>query len=456
MFKKTLIALTVAGVAFNASAALTIDAGGVGATAKGQLISAEGVANTASLTPTAVTAELGGTLTNYTSIDKIRVTVTGGTLTPATDVAVAWNDVDNTEGAAGGSTADLATLGTVTYPSTSVALIDLATADESKVSAYRTAGDTFVITGLDIAPTSIATGAEISYTVEILSSVGGAVVDTKTGVVATVVNQFASKVSASAGTVDIDVGDDRLTFVGDVKTDAITVDVTSAQVDHAAATAETEALTTVLNGSFGFLGSTTTLVAAQVGTTTGTPSVATDFSSVTEAQAAFAGGVFDGAGADTTSETYTITVNGTTHVLAPQTFSVDVDFDYADAASKAGSYSNTLSGGAWTLNGASAYIPFMPFQSAFSQAITVANKGSVPGAITVDWVYNGTTVTTPLTVMAAANTVTDISSAVRAAAAANGVVGNAALTIVVNSPTGDIKVKALYYSKADKDRGLVL
>jgi hypothetical protein len=460
MFKKTLLALAIAGTAFTASADLAITAGGVGATAKGQLISAEGVANTTSLAPAAVTATVSGTLTNYASMDKIRVTITGGTLTPATSVAVAYNKVAGS----GTSVANLATLGAVTYPDTTTALIDLVTADEDQIDGDTgtiAATDTFVITGLDITPTSIAVGAEITYKIEVLSSVGGAVIDTKTGVVATVVNQFASKVSTKFGTNEIDVGDDRLSFVAsptNVLADALTVDITSAQVDHAPASAVGEVLTTVLGGSFGFLDADASgaVDTGSVTTATTSPAVAADFSTVTEAQAAFGAGIFDGLAADAAQEVYTITVDGTDHVIAPQTFSVDVDFDYADAATKAGSYTTTLSGGAWTLNGASAYIPFMPFSSAFSQAVTIANSGAVAGAVTVDWVYAGTTVSTPLTIMAAGKSVTDISTQLRAAAAANGVTGNAALTIVVNSPNADIQVKALYYSKADKDRGIVL
>lgn len=455
MLKKSLIALAIASTAFNAAADLTIAAGGSGG-AKGQLISAEGVVNTSSLAPTAVTATVSGTLTNYASIDKIRVTVTGGTLTPATQVAVAYNKVAGS----GTSVANLATLGTVTYPDTTTALIDLVTADEDQIDGTTgtiAATDNFVITGLDIAPTSVAVGSEITYKIEILSSVGGAVVDTKTGVVATVVNQFSAKVGTKFGATDIDVGDDRLSFEGGVTSDALVVTASSALVDHAPASAVGEVLTTVLNGSFGFLdGDASGAVdAGTITTTTTSPVVATDFTTVTEAQAAFGAGIFDGLALDTASETYTITVDGTTHVIAPQTFTVDVDFDYADAATKAGSFSTTLAGGAFALNGASAYIPFLPFGSAFSQSVTVSNSGSVAGAVTADWAYNGTTVSTPLNVTAAANSVTDISTALRAAAAANGVVGNAAVTIVVNSPNNDIEVKAIYYSKADRDRAVV-
>lgn len=286
MLKKSLIALAIASTAFSAAADLTIAAGGSGA-AKGQLISAEGVVNTSSLTPTAVTATVSGTLTNYASIDKIRVTITGGTLTPATQVAVAYNAVAGT----GASVANLATLGTVTYPDTTIALIDLVTADEDQIDGTAgviAATDDFVITGLDITPTSKAAGAQISYKVEVLSSVGGAVVDTKSGVVATVVNQFSTKVGTKFGTNDIDVGDDRLSFEAspsNVLADSMVVTVTSAAVDHAAATAVGEVMTTVLNGSFAFLDADASgkVDTGSVTTTTGSPAVNAGLTTVTEA-----------------------------------------------------------------------------------------------------------------------------------------------------------------------------
>jgi hypothetical protein len=141
--------------------------------------------------------------------------------------------------------------------------------------------------------------------------------------------------------------------------------------------------------------------------------------------------------------------------LAPQTFTSSVSFDYTDALGEDQSFTDSLSAGAWTLNGDSAFIPFMPFNSAFAQSITVTNNGTVDGAITVDITANGETNTHLLTEVAVANGVTNITAGVKAAAATDGVTGNAAITVVTNSPSDDITVSALYYSKADADRGIV-
>lgn len=461
MFKKTLIALAIAGTAFNAAATLTINAGGAGATSKGQLISAEGVANTSSVTVSAVTATVSGTVTNYASADKIRVTITGGTLTPATSLAIAYNDTDDTQAGGAGSVANLVTTGTVTYPSTTEALLALGGAGKTAVTGYVTATDTFVVSGLDITPNSKAAGAEISYKIEVLSSVGGAVIDTKTGVVATVVNQYSAKLAVatdSLGGAKIDVGDGRLTFVTDAKIDFAKVTVASAQVDHAAADADGKVLKTVLNGSFGFLDADADgdVDTGTITTTTASPVISDDFTTVTEEAAAVSTGDFDGAAADSTFETFTITVDGEEHVLVPQTFTVDVSLPYVDDNGKGGTFTESVAVGSWVLNGSSAEIPFLPFGSAYSQSVTVTNTGSVAGAVTADITFNGTTTNVDLGMNAAAKSVTDISSALRAKVASLGLTtGNARVNVVVNSPSDDIAVKAVYYSKADKDRAVM-
>jgi hypothetical protein len=447
MFKKTLLALAIAGAAFNASAALTITSGGSGADGQ-QLISMEGASNSTTVAPTDIVATLslvGGT---YASASKIRVTVTGGTLTPATDATFDWSV----------GPLDLVPTSTITYPSSNV--VELAfTGGAAAETAVRAAANTNTLTigGLDITATSFAKGATVSYLVEVLSSVGGAVIDTKSGVVTEVVEQFTADVSADFGTSKVDVGDDRLNFVNDGVSEAVTVDIDSIKVDHLAADATAYAPTFVLNGSFGFLGTVAAdiVTAGDVTSSTGSPVINAGLTTVTEVASDFAVD-FDGvAAAATKSETITLIADGKTQVLAPQTFTVDVSFNYDDDETKKGTFAENLAGGAWTLNGDSAYIPFMPFNSAFAQSITVTNTGTVPGAITVDITANGDTKSHLLTAVAGAETITNITGEIRAFAAADGVTGNAAITVVTNSPSGDISVSALYYSKADADRGIV-
>jgi hypothetical protein len=453
MFKKTLLALAIAGTAFNAAATLTIAAGGSG-TGGVQLISMEGASNSTAVAPTAVTATLSAVGAAYASSSKIRVTITGGTLTPATDATFSFYD----DSAA--TTTNLVTTGTVSYPSSNV--VELAfTAAGAAETAVRAAAndDTLTVGGLDITATSFAKDATISYLIEVVSNVGGAVIDSKSGTITKVVEQFSASIATGAdfGTSQIDVGDGRLNFVNDGTSEGVTVDLNGIKVDHLKADANTYAPTYVLNGSFGFLGTVAAdiVTAGDVTSTTGTPVLNAGLTSITEVAATFGAGNFDGVAADTTAETITLIADGKTQVLVPQTFSVDVSFNYDDAATKKGTFAKTLSGGAWTLNGDSAFIPFMPFSSAFAQSITVTNSGSVAGTITVDITANGVTKSHTLTAMAGAKKVTDITAEVKAFAAADGVTGNAAINVVTNSPSADISVSALYYSKADKDRGIV-
>jgi hypothetical protein len=456
MFKKTLLALAIAGTAFGASATLTLDAGSVvtATGTKAQVISAEGAANTTSFAMPAVVATTSGTVTGYATTDKIRVTITGGTLTPATNVGLAYTVV----GGSGVSVANLATSGTVTYPSTTVAMVALATADANQINGTTgalAATDTFTVSGLDIAPTSVAAGSTVTYKVEVLSSVGGAVIDTVTGTVAVVATQLSASVTADLGTNDIDVGDDRLSFDNSgskVLTDSLGVTAASAKVDLLSIVATAEKATTVLTGSFGFLDTNADgkVTAADAGTTSAT--INTAFTTATVVGAATG---FDGSAAQTSIVTTNFTVDGKTQVLVPQTFSVDVEFDYVDAENKDATFAKTLTGGAWTLNGDSAFIPFMPFSSAFAQSITVTNSGTVAGTITVDITANGDTKSHTLTAVAGAEMVTNITGEIIAFAKADGVTGNAAINVVTNSPSADISVSALYYSKADADRGIV-
>ena len=96
----------------------------------------------------------------------------------------------------------------------------------------------------------------------------------------------------------------------------------------------------------------------------------------------------------------------------------------------------------------------MPFGTEYAQSITVANKGTVEGAITVTLVANGNTYTKTLSAVAAAKSVTNISLEVAAFAAESGVTGNAYVNVVANAPAGNIAVKGVYYHKASADRVL--
>jgi hypothetical protein len=464
MFKKTLLALAIAGVAFNAAATLGLDAGGSGTgSSNAQLVSAEGGANSAAVSPTDVTFTATGTLTNYASINKIRLTIAGGTLTPATTAGIA------TSIAGGTGTPNLAaTAGAVvTFPSTNVIEIELAAADATDI-ANIAPNDTFVISGLNIDPTgSFSTATSISYTMEILSNVGGAVIDSGTGIVLDGVAQFDAAITAvNQLDGEVDVGDGRFTFAtngtlidgttADDSSDSVIINVTSATVDHLAASAVGNPISYVVNGAFAYLDADADGDADGVTSTTGTPVVAADFSTVTETTGNIAGGNFDGDSLDATFEAFAFSTDGTTQLIQAQSFTADVSFTYAPAAGSAATFTENVNAGSFTLNGASSYISFLPFGSDFTQSITITNTGTVDGSITVDLVGNGLTVSETLTATAVGRSVTQIAAEVNALVVANALGDSVSVNITVNSPDANIRVDALYYSKSTQDRGVVL
>ncbi|MDN3484896.1 hypothetical protein QL989_05990 [Pseudoalteromonas sp. APC 3224] len=142
--------------------------------------------------------------------------------------------------------------------------------------------------------------------------------------------------------------------------------------------------------------------------------------------------------------------NGGSVITAPQSFTVDSSV--ADATTTI--TLATASAGSWTLDGSTDDIELMPFGSQYAQSITVANRGSVEGAITVTLKAGGMTYSKELAQAATANSVTDISAEVAAFAAESGVKGNAHVNVVVNAPSGNIGVKGVYYHKASQDRVL--
>ena len=177
----------------------------------------------------------------------------------------------------------------------------------------------------------------------------------------------------------------------------------------------------------------------------GTVTVADDFMSATVTATDFVDG------------TIGVTVNGPAGVVIPdQAFSATVVASYDDPKGGTADITATLadnaSAGAWTLNGAKAHIPFLPFGSAYSQSVTVSNTSSQEGGVDLVIYVGDDTVEVEGIATVVAEGVTDLSSAVRTAVANAGLTGNLAFDVIINAPDSAIVVEALYYSKADADR----
>jgi hypothetical protein len=429
MFKKTLLATALVAASFGANATLTVTSTSVD-------VSSQGLPLTKAYTLADVDVTIAaGDVSALTAGSKVRLTFTGAFVSAAPGTTTF---VDT-----GTDTTTDATYGTAVITSTTI------TVPFTQVPTGGTvAGDVVEFNAMPLLLSSSAVGSKISVTASILTA-SDVVVASTTSVLteaAEVVDQFKLTVSGKADAL-IDVANARLTFPSKAKTDTIALTAASAGTG-----ATPTSLAVTVKGDFANditslkdAGGNTYVVNADKNqasfTYTGStsPTVATTV-------------------ANTAVTTLTATVDGVNAIEA-RTFSIDAALGYTDAETAVRSLA-LLAGaaaGEWKLNGdGSAHVSFMPFGSAFSQSVTVQNNGAVEGEISLDWYTAAGKVTTILATKAAPYVVTDISSELRTVAAANGITGNAAFDVVVNSPSGQINVTAVYYSKADGDRVLVL
>ena len=481
MFKKTLLALAIAGMSIGSQAATSLKVDAVATTATGVTVtdgsgadkqitvSAQGVAGAGSID---FGANLGLQLViddadgdkGYNTMKSVTVTLSNGTFHPSSAPTINFMEDADASVVVFGTPL----VGVVSYPAAGNQVVfTFDAADRTSMIAETgsngttaSSADTFIalIAGLAVS-NDLAAGTDINATVEIISEVGATVIDTASVKFASVVNQFSVTVTDTL-TDKLNVAKGRKQFVtGDAGaaaglvnlTQDTTVNLVQTAIDLNAAVsagATSDDLTVSINGDF-------TYADADADDKVDTNFTATGYQKGGQSLKVITTSPSITAAAATDATSFNVVTDGNV-ALSSQSFTYDLSVSYNNASLTDGVYTASGSVGSWTLNGATASVPFMPFGDAFSQSITVTNVGSVDGAIVVDWFFNGTEATTPLTLTAAANSVTDISAEVRALAAANGITGNAALKIIINSPNDDITVKGVYYSKADKDRAVVL
>jgi hypothetical protein len=428
MFKKTLLAAGLTAAAFGANAQLTVTSASVD-------VSSQGLPLTKAYTLADVKVAIAAAdVSALTAGAKVRLTFSGA-LVAAVPGAVAYTDT-------GGDTTTDGTFGAAAVTSTTV------TVPFTQVPVGGTiAGDVVDFDNIPLLLDSTAVGTKINVTASILTSTDAVVTSTTSAATeqAEVVDQFALKVSTAADQ-KIDVANDRLTFPSKAKTDTIVLTATSA---GAGATATS----LLVNVKSDFANDITSLSDGTNTYTVNGDKTAASFTYTASTTPTVAAVL-----ANAATTTLTATVDGK-NAIEERTFAVDATLGYTDAESTARNLA-LLSGaaaGSWTLNGdGSAHVSFMPFGSAYSQSVTVQNNGAVEGDISVDWYTAAGKVTTALTTKAAPYVVTDISAELRSLAAANGITGNAAFDVIVNSPDGQINVVAVYYNRADGDRVLVL
>lgn len=461
MFKKTLVALAITSAAFGANAAtnvkVDVDATSkaVGALVSGKStvqISAEGVVGSASINfaKQGLMVDIEETTdSGMGTLAYVQIELTGGTFHPS--AAPTFTFFDETTSADTSVDVDSTTYvngGTVRLALDDAARAAIAT--QIGATTSKNANDFgFGITGIAINNT-LSAGDKVSAKVSFVSNVGASLMHSASVDYATVAKQFSTSVTAS--TEKVSVGDARKKFVGTTAADQVTttfnVSTVSGVADlYKATTTGTQKVTSSIVGDFSFLDS-------DGDNKVDTGNVGTGYVKGGQSLAASTDVDLSGASVQTNSDTYTVTVDKT-RVIPTQYFTYTAGITYNNASLTAATYSASGAAGSWTLDGSTDTLAFMPFGDAYSQSITVTNNGTVEGAISVEFQFEGTTSIVDLGMTAAANAITDISAKVRAAAADKGIEGNARIRVIIDSPESQIVTTGLYYSKADGDRVLI-
>lgn len=462
MFKKTLLALSIASLssaAFAGVSTMSANGTGVGELGIGDttdndssiVVSAEGVQAELLLdlgskvdlakdgTPdqaavlTFAIGDVATTLLQYASVDKIRLTLTGADFNPATSLVASVNAADNT------ADDDLvASAGSGVPKFTASNVVEFTyEGDGSNIAA----ADTITISGLVLANFSKSAGSRVTAKLEVVSNVGGQVIDTASATLVNVQSQIASFVSSSQrfnGVVD--VTQDRMLFENLVDQDTLVVKTLTDVVDAYSVDMTASAPIYTVKGDFSFLDSDgngeldagVTVTAAGANKFT----FAEDFQSVKVEMAALA--AHDGLALDITPMTLTIKTDGE-RVLPVGSFTTDSTFNYNDAAANVRAYArNDINSGLWVLNGTSVNVPYIPvgFDN-LSPNIEIANS-TIDGDITLEGFDQNGNEYGPIKLdfQAKADTVTKVSEAniVDAFGLTEGT--KLSLTLTVNAPKG--------------------
>lgn len=429
MFKKTLIAAALATTA-----------------------SFGAVASTVTVTPTTVGVEFAKGAGTFTAAT---VTITTGRDYAAGDI-ITLNLSGATQLIETGSPATPISL-TITSTSGNLEQLPFAS-DASATTRVRllatdasTSGDVITVAGI-ILNTGAATDegtVKFSAAGRVQTVDGPIDVDSSAAVTyITYATELATEVTGALDAV-VDVNTARKTFESNATADTLVLTNTRATVASGVTT--TKAVYS-LYGDFSFLdengdGDLGDTDDGSVTSSVGTVAMAADMQSLTVTDTAtFASG------------TVGITVNTPDDVVIPdQSFIAKADVDYSDPSGGTTDLStNTLamgSAGAWTLNGAKAHIPFLPFGSNFSQSVTVSNTSNQTGGVDLVVYVGGDTMEVEGIATVGAEGVTDISAAIRGAVADMGLsTANLSMDVIINAPSGDITVEALYFAKSDADR----
>lgn len=457
MFKKTLVALALTGLAGVANAAKITDTDSV--------LSLEGIAKLSVVdldvvgAGTSVVAK--STLTGSTAYqegDKVSFTFPNDTFAIGTDAKLAVSD-------ASGVGANLkAKDGAVAYTNGNTVTFTLVGGAGAAVVGEDA---TFTLTGVKLEAANLQAGGKVAASFKAISTVtGGAFDETKAvGIIAEAKSQY-SLTTAKDGAFDavVDVTKDRLVFSENSVTDTTDELKLSLADDGSendvvdAYKAKASKIVYTLNGDFSFLDTdgdgkvdnTPALRGLDAGTVKTTYGEGLQSIIVTQTvnPEASTPELLDKA------PVITLTATDGKKAIDTQEFNVDAVVTYKafgdNTADSTKSFS--LKAGQWKLNGYEGVVSFLPFGGGAAQLISVTNSGTLEGQITGELIVDGEVKSIDLG-LAKAKAVTNVGKLVKQYAADNAIVGNYAVKIIVDAPTDNITVEGIYF--LDGDRVLV-
>lgn len=451
MFKKTLVALALAGVSTVATAGtVSLNDSTTFAAAIAPDISVEGYAAASNKKLEAGNGFAAGTLvtikadTAYVANDVVILTVENGTFdTTVTGLTVA------TESTAGTPDAT---------PKASMLDYSSATTLRLRLGGAIEKNGVIRVTGLKITPSSAADKDEVKLNSSVLSS--NATIGTYDKGTAVKVAEFSQEFVLGTVTKfngEVSTGKGRQEFTGTsnladqvaapiTKTTALELALTPTEVNY---TLSASNLSFAADYDLKVNGGNEDgkLSDAELKKAFVTTSAATQTLSINDGYTALSIKDTAAAGLNLTA-TVIGNAKGGAELTAPQGFNLTAKVKHTGGEFAVKGL-DAASVGAWTLDGSSGDVKFLPFSKDFVQGVTVTNSGTVVGEITAEIWFKGKKYS-GVVGEAAANTVTSISGNVKNLARDNGVDGDARVRITVNAP--NCTVNALYYHKADGDR----
>ena len=320
---------------------------------------------------------------DYTLNDLVKITVNGAAVSAASAAASTWTCDDVNVGVAGGDMVISyltfnATTNMVTYRVTQKENVDIGAT-----------GVTCTLTGLETTNGALAAlGLTAAVDVDFLATSNGSNLDFDAGSFSDLVtlnDQFTSSVTTVANAV-IDVNTERLDFTPVAADTIVVTTVNDTGANNAGADATLDSVSITVTGDFAWVNTDDDATceageyAAYVAVNNGyTLTGAADCTSVT---------LSDSTGPAVGATTLTLDPNGTTNqAISLQSFTAAVDFGWTSGT--AGTETDAaVTAGSWTLNGASVFIPYMPYGTGISQIIYSSNTGGQTGEATVDWQDN--------------------------------------------------------------------